>query len=428
MSADLDKIAIDILQANDLGGYTIPTKGLYPYQWNWDSAFVAQGFATFDVDRGWQEIETLLQGQWDDGMVPHILFRKDDPTYFPGPSVWGTQDRTLPSSGHSQPPVAASTVRLLFEKDQSATSVERLRVVFSKLLAWHRWYHTARDFDGRGVIAVMHPWESGRDNLPDWDGPAARVDTSGVGDYVRKDTSFVDADMRPRKKDYDRYLAILQFGRECNWDAEKIAHDAPFYVADPGVTFIQLRADRDLLALAHALGETAALAEIEEWIARAEQGIELLWNPDLGAFTTLDLRSGAHGEGVSSASFLAPYAGITTAKYLEPTLAHFDRIMSKVIYGVPSYDPDHPAFESMRYWRGPVWGILNYMIATGFAEIGATERAERIRKDTVALIEKSGFAEYFDPISGQGAGGNSFSWTSAIWLNWASPSRHQQAA
>ena len=34
----LDDQARAILKQNDRGGYTIPTNGLYPYQWNWDSA------------------------------------------------------------------------------------------------------------------------------------------------------------------------------------------------------------------------------------------------------------------------------------------------------------------------------------------------------------------------------------------------------
>ena len=69
---DLNAQARDILVRNDRGGYTVPTHGLYPYQWNWDSAFVALGFAEFDRDRAWQEIETLISGQWDDGMIPAI--------------------------------------------------------------------------------------------------------------------------------------------------------------------------------------------------------------------------------------------------------------------------------------------------------------------------------------------------------------------
>ena len=54
----LDAQARDILRRNDRGGYTVPTAGLYPYQWNWDSVFAAWGFATFDLPRAWQEIET----------------------------------------------------------------------------------------------------------------------------------------------------------------------------------------------------------------------------------------------------------------------------------------------------------------------------------------------------------------------------------
>ena len=103
----LDEQARDVLRKNDKGGYTLPTHGLYPYQWNWDSAFAAWGFTTFDSDRGWTELETLMSGQWEDGMLPHILFHRVDPGYFPGPDVWQGRG-PIPSSGISQPPVAAT--------------------------------------------------------------------------------------------------------------------------------------------------------------------------------------------------------------------------------------------------------------------------------------------------------------------------------
>ena len=96
MTAALDAQARAILTGNDRGGYTVPTEGLYPYQWNWDSAFAAWGFSTFDVDRAWVELETLFKAQWPSGMVPHIVFWKVDPGYFPGPDVW--QGGTDPAS------------------------------------------------------------------------------------------------------------------------------------------------------------------------------------------------------------------------------------------------------------------------------------------------------------------------------------------
>ncbi|WP_297580706.1 hypothetical protein [Roseibium sp.] len=96
--AELDQTAKSILTENDQGGYTIPTKGLYPYQWNWDSVFVALGFAEFDRDRAWREIEMLFEGQWRDGMVPHILFRKDFPVLRSGEP---TADRSQVPAIHS---------------------------------------------------------------------------------------------------------------------------------------------------------------------------------------------------------------------------------------------------------------------------------------------------------------------------------------
>nr|WP_272212238.1 hypothetical protein [Marinicella sp. W31]MDC2878149.1 hypothetical protein [Marinicella sp. W31] len=145
MQVSLKQQAIDILRMNDRGGYTVPTARLYPYQWEWDSVFAALGFATFDRNRAWEEIETLFSGQWDDGMVPHIIFHKTDPDYFPGPEMW--KSNTIPpSSGHSQPPVAASAM-LTMMKTGGAVDRERTKALFYKLHAWHRWFHTYRDPD-----------------------------------------------------------------------------------------------------------------------------------------------------------------------------------------------------------------------------------------------------------------------------------------
>ena len=113
-----DEEARAILKANDRGGYTVPTAGLYPYQWNWDSVFAALGFAEHDIGRAWAEIETLFAGQWPNGMVPHILFHKVDPSYFPGPDVWKGVG-PIPSSGISQPPIAGTFIRWLLEMDES---------------------------------------------------------------------------------------------------------------------------------------------------------------------------------------------------------------------------------------------------------------------------------------------------------------------
>ena len=422
--SNLDADARAVLSGNDRGGYTVPSAGLYPYQWNWDSVFTALGFMTFDEDRAWREIEALFEAQWANGMVPHIIFRGNDSNYFPGPDVWGAdqQDLPWPTSAISQPPAAATIVRWMLQQATDPDAArQRLRGLFPKLLAWHRWWHSARDPDGLGIIAVSHPWESGRDNLPDWDRPGEAVDVSAVGDYRRRDTGHVDPEMRPGKADYDRYLALLQFGRERAWDQRHIAAENPFWVADVGVTAILLRAERDLMATAQALGEAEVAAEIAARIGRMEAGFERLWNPACGAYCSLDLRSGQHAEAATAATFLCWYAGSGSAARWAELRALFLHWAQRVTFMVPSFDPFNPHFDALRYWRGPVWAIVNFLVGTGLAEAGETELAGQLRADTRALISEHGFAEYYSALDGQPAGGKAFSWTAAIWLAWASP-------
>ena len=419
---ELDAEARRILLLNDRGGYTVPTAGLYPYQWNWDSAFAAYGFAAFDIDRAWTELETLMAGQWENGMVPHIQFHVADPGYFPGADVWGTEDAPgkgagrVASSGISQPAVAASFAWRIYRKDPGAGEA-RVRALFPRLVAFHRWFMAARAESG--AVAISHPWEAGRDNAPDWDEAMAGVVPEGVAPYTRRDTGHVDPKMRPTKEDYDRYIWLVQFGRERGWDDAAIAAESPFRVADPTLTFTLMRACRDLGLLAEALGEDRG--EIDGWIARLEEGAETLWNPETACYDARNLRTGQLSGCVSNASFLGWWGGLRDGQPVDT----LHRIFDAAPYSVPSHDPASPKFEGLRYWRGPVWGIMNMMVGVGLAEAGLIEEAARVRADTARLISERGFAEYFDPHDGTPAGGGTFTWTAAIWLGWASPNAEE---
>jgi glycogen debranching enzyme len=417
MTDDLDARAIAILRRNDRGGYTVPTHGLYPYQWNWDSAFVALGFAEFDVDRAWTEIETLVSGQWDDGMIPHIIFHKDDPGYFPGPGVWGT-GKTPPTSGITQPPVLATVVRTLWEAEGADPRHPRLRRLYTACLASHRWFHRFRDPIGNGLVMVTHNWETGRDNSSEWDDALSRVDTSGVGTYQRRDTGHVDAAMRPTAAEYDRYVAILQFGRACGWDHRIIADTGPFRVVDVGMSMELLRANRDLLVIAEALDDAEAVAELSTRIALSEAGMDWLWNDSVGAYCSRDATTGESSGLVTNASFLAFYAGVGSAAQRERLLAALERMTHSANYLLPSLEAGSRAYDHQRYWRGPVWLVVSYMAAMGLAEAGHGAWAERIRVDSARLIATSGFYESFSPETAAGSGGDDFSWTAAMWLAW----------
>ena len=400
-----------ILRENDRGGYTVPTARLYPFQWNWDSAFVAMGWATFDAPRAWQEIERLLRGQWDDGLIPQIVFHAPSDDYFPGPDVWGVQHDPA-TSGIPQPPVLATAARRVLD---ASGDEARMAAIYPHLLRNHRWWEHARDPGRRGLVATLHPWETGMDNSPAWDTPLARVPTATRTAIRRRDTSHVDAAMRPRAEDYQRFIHLVDLFRDCAWEPGRMLAASPFRVADVGTNSILLRAERDLLDLAGRFGTPPEQAEIAVRIERLGAALDRLWSADLGLFVSQDLRAHAPIATGTSAGFLPLYAGRAGA--WAPQMAEtLQRWAGRVSRLVPSTDPDDPRFERQRYWRGPVWAVVNWMIADGFQRAGETAQAEQIRSDTRALISNAGFSEYFDPADGSGLGGTNFSWTAAVWL------------
>ena len=103
-----------------MGEWTRASPTLYPHQWSWDTAFIAIGLAHLDTGRAAREIRTLLEHQWKNGKIPHIVFNPDAPpeSYFPGPEHWASaaDSPDAPSgpsitSGLCQPPVHALAAR-----------------------------------------------------------------------------------------------------------------------------------------------------------------------------------------------------------------------------------------------------------------------------------------------------------------------------
>lgn len=423
----LTQTAIDILARNDHGGFTIPTKGLYPYQWNWDSAFTALGIATFDKDRAWREITSLIEGQWPDGMIPSIIFRSDDPNYFPGPSRWGKTLGDIPSTGISQPPVLATVVRKLTDSATGQDQAQRAEV-FDAIYDWHAWWHDNRTVDG--IVATVHPWETGRDNCPEWNlGLEAMDIAADLAPYTRMDNKHVDPSFRPSQEQYDKFLTIIQFGKSINWDQRRLTDEGPFLMADPNLHFILLRADKDLRAMAADLGKPQKIIDqIDLWIAKGEAATDTIWNPDLQAFTARDMRSGVFSNGFSNCSALCFYADSGTTEQLSATLDHLNRIAAQVDFMLPSWDPAAADFEPQRYWCGPLWPQMNYMTALGLSEKGYTQMASRVQNDLCRVIEKNGFWECFNPHTGEGCVGNNFSWTAAVWLSWQHDEKLQGVA
>jgi len=401
-----------ILAANDRGGYTVPTDRLYPFQWNWDSAFVAMGWVTFDAERAWREIERLLEGQWPEGLVPQIVFHAPSDDYFPGPDVWGVT-REPPTSGIPQPPVLATAVRFVLER-HGAAGIERARAIYPRLVLNHLWWQRARDPEATGLVATLHPWETGMDNSPAWDAALECVPTETRTEIRRRDTGHIDPAFRPRGIEYQRFIHLVDLFRETGWNARRMLEISPFKVADVGTNAILLRAERDLLALAEQFGSADEREAIAARIARKEIVLAGLWDGVLGHYLSRDLIGGNLIPVRTSAGFLPIFAGLH--EHARALAQRLEAWRARGIALVPSTDPDAAAFEPQRYWRGPVWAVVNWMIARGLREASEGAAAGSVAEETRRLIGEAGFSEYFNPMDRAGIGGETFSWTAAIDL------------
>lgn len=414
--------AVETIQRNDLGTYTVPTHGLYPFQWNWDSCLTALGMAHYDEARAWTEIDTLFEHQWDDGMVPHIIFHKEDEGYFPGPDVWQTA-RPVPTSGITQPPVAGFAVRRLYDRaEDKAQAAARARALLPRIDAWHDWFFRCRDPEATGLVALIHPWESGRDNSVDWDVAFDRVPTDGVMPFQRRDLQHADASHRPTQAQYERYIYLVQLFRSLGWNNAKLHDASPFQIVDPGFNGILIRSCADLADLADALGETEIAARNRAWADKGVAAMENLWSAPDNQYRCYDRKAGEPVNNPSVAGLIAAVAPIPQAR-AEQIGQRIAQLGQRAKFLVPSQPVDSPVFDGKRYWRGPAWLIVNYLIADGLDRAGQSQIVDRIVGDSLSLIEQSGFAEYYDPVTGEPCGGKTFTWTAAMVIEFLTRSK-----
>jgi hypothetical protein len=411
---ELRSRALAVLESNLRDGYTVPAQGLYPYQWCWDTGPISLGWAAAGRwEEAWGELEKLFSAQWPSGLVPHIVFWTQDDTYFPGPDVWAT-GRQPATTGLTQPPLPVTAAARLFTADPDRSRAQQaITSLWPRLVAWLAWLHRTRR-GPHGACVVVHPWESGMDNSPSWDQPLAAGPEATDEHLERRDTATVSAKERPSTREYRHYLGIVQALRNAGWNTERQPADSPFALEDPSFTAITAQAASELAGVAGPAGQDGSLPGL---IAREVRGgLEALWDEDAGWFRPYDVHANRPVGPPTSTGLVAIHAGLADA-HLERMLGRLDAWGEKLAVGIPSTDPEATSFDAIRYWRGPVWVLVNWLVADGLTRSGRPGRAGTLRQMTRNLVEQ-GFREYYDPRNATGIGGRDFSWSAALTLAW----------
>lgn len=428
---DLQQNAIAVLNKNWKDKFSIPCDKLYPFQWFWDSGLIAIGFAHFDMPKAEKEIETLLDAQWSNGFIPHIIFHTDTDTYFPGPDFHRSDlhpdsSTKFKSTGMTQPPVTGFVLQDLYRisKDKKAT-LGFIESLIDKVYKNHEYFYTQRDPQNEGLVYIYHNWESGTDNSPIWDDI---WDTMNPPDYTfeRRDTTHVDASERPSKREYDHYLHIIEIAKQNNYNDEKIAELSPFLVQDPLFNTVLLKSNQSLIDLYGMIGNNEdKIEQLKKWQEKGTAAVNSkLYDPELGVYVHYDLRNEKPLRHISSSSFTPLFANLpseTQAKKMVDVM--MEKFGNPDQYLCASFDPTSDRFNPKKYWRGPVWINLNWFLYYGLQQNGFKDIAKRMKQDTLEIIKKNGFYEYFDPRKEEhkngkaGYGGYNFSWSAALFID-----------
>ena len=408
-------IAKEVLKNNRRSGYTLPTNNeLYPAQWNWDSAFISLGYSYFNLEYAIVELEKLISGQWDDGMIPHILFHDNDESYFPNHKTWDCGNK-IPSSGITQPPIIATIIKKIVDQNKlNQSQLKRVEVIIKKLKKYLDWFFNYRDTNKIGLVSIIHPWESGLDNSPIWDSSLDKVKIEENLKYERRDLNVSRSSNRPLKKDYDGYITLLNQFKKDKYNPSKIVNDSMFNVIDIGFNSILIRATKDLVEVAKKFN--LDFADLKNKISKSEESLIKFYKDEEHSFFSYDFKNHNLIKVDAISNYFVLFANLRNEDINNKIINKLKEYNSQNEYFFTTVNPKDKTFEETRYWRGPVWINSNWIVCQGLLDKDKNF-SNLIKNKTLELLENKKFHEYYNYKTGECLGANNFSWSAALYLD-----------
>ncbi len=313
------------------GGYVL---------FEWDTFFAATLASIDDRDLAYANAIEILGEETPDGFVPN----------YARTGGWKSFDR-------SEPPVGAITVLRLYQEFHDRWF---LQDTFDPLLRWNRWWAAHRDT--QGYLA----WGSNGNTDP------ANPDDHSRG--TRQGAIFesgLDNSPMYDAAEYNPQTQLLEFG-------------------DVGLMSLYTADCKALAEIADTLNRPNEAKELRERAARYSAKLQTMWSAADGIFLNKDLHTEQFDARLSSTNFYPLLAGVATpAQAQEMITKHL--LNPKEFWGqwvIPSIARDDPAFADQNYWRGRIWGPMNYLVYLGLENYADSSTRQAFAQKSYELFLK----------------------------------------
>jgi hypothetical protein len=343
-------------------GFTMPNRRKYPWQWLWDSCFHAIAWSALGDARGRTELESLFSLQLPSGFLPHMGYQKHPER---SRALWHSPGR----SDITQPPMYGHALRVLAAR---GFDVEHL---YEPATAALRYLVERRRDPASGLIRVLHPWETGCDDSPRWDGWEARP--------------FSERRWNKRKRDLVRSIVLTDGAASAN---------PQFDVASVGFSAL---ASFNMQELAGLTGDAELMQSADALVA----AIERRWADERRTWGDLRLHGPGTGALAPTLDGLFPVLVSRDRRQVEGAFAElFDAARFWRPFGPSGVAADEPGYEPKRYWRGDAWPQEIYLMMVAALRHGREEDARQLAQRLVVGCTGSCFAERWNPEKGRALG------------------------
>jgi putative isomerase len=324
---------------------------------DWDTYFASYMLSLFNKELAYVNAIEITKAITPGGFIPNYQ------------SPYGNT-----SWDRSQPPIGSTIILNIYKRYKEKWFLQE---VYKELLSWNRWWPKKRDRNGYLC------WGS-----------------DAINDTLKRISSNdLQAAMYESGLDNSPMYDSMPFNKQTG----------TMELADVGLISMYIMDCNALAEIAGILGEPK---DAQELTARKEfytSKLQTLWDEKTGIFLNKRIDNGEKNYRLSPTNFYPLLSKACTPRQAERMINehYFNKEEFNGEYVLPSIARNDPAFNDNDYWRGRIWGPMNFLVYMGMQNYNLKDAREDLISKSKKLLMKNwkaegGVYENYNSVTGEG--------------------------